>query len=137
MEYDRWYYYSYVKISGEVSIWIDGVKDSAAGIGVTSGNSGPLYIGGDPWYNSLTNVGYDNFQFHMKALSETEIKTVASGAILYNEALVIAYDFGSIVDNIVKDISGYGNDGTIVGYPTFPEGGAPEGKYQLDLPGAG
>ncbi len=35
VEYDRWYHYSYVKINGEVSIWIDGVKDSAAGIGVS------------------------------------------------------------------------------------------------------
>jgi hypothetical protein len=73
----------------------------------------------------------------MKALSETEIKTVASGAILYNKELVIAYDFSSVDGNKIKDISGNGNDGTITGNPTFPEGGAPEGKYELELPGAG
>ncbi len=70
------------------------MKDSEVGIGVTSGNNGPLYIGGDPWYQSLTNVGYDNFQFHVKALDEEEIKQCASGAILFSDHLVLAYDFG-------------------------------------------
>jgi hypothetical protein len=102
------------------------VKDSEVGIGVTSGNNGPLYIGGDPWYRSLTNAGYDNFQIHTRALTEEEIQTTAGGAILFNKNLVLAFDFGEISDNKVRDLSPYGNDGTINGV-TFPKGGAYEG----------
>ena len=71
----------------------------------------------------------------MKALSESEIQTCAEGAILFNDELVAAFDFSGVNldDNTIKDISPYGNHGTIVGGPTFPEGGAPEGHYALDL----
>ena len=137
MEYDTWYHYTYLKKDNTVSIWIDGVKDSEVAIGVTSGNKGAFWISGDPWYNSLTRAGYDNFQVHNKALSEEEIQTTVGGAILFNDNLVLAYDFGEISDNKVRDLSPYGNDGVINGV-TFPEGGAPEGHhvYKLPPPGA-
>jgi hypothetical protein len=46
---------------------------------------------------------------------------------------VLAYDFGSIVDGVVQDLSSYQNHGTATGNCNFPEGGAPEGYSELDL----
>ncbi len=46
---------------------------------------------------------------------------------------MLAFDFGEIVDGVVKDLSSYQNHGTVGGGATFPEGGAPEGNHDLDL----
>ncbi len=69
--------------------------------GTSVSNNGPLYIGGNPRYESLHGGGYDNVQIHNKALTESEIQMTATGAILFNDNLVLAYDFGSIVDGVV------------------------------------
>jgi hypothetical protein len=38
--------------------------------GTSVSNNGPLYIGGNPWYESLHGGSYDNVQIHNKALTE-------------------------------------------------------------------
>ncbi len=138
LDYGVWTYITYLKKGRTLSVWYDGVKDSEKALaGPITSNNGPLYFGGDPWYYSCVNADFDNLQIHMKALSDEEIQVTATGAILFNDELVLAYDFGSIIDGVVQDLSPNGNHGTVNGDLTFPVGGAPEGKTVLVLPEPG
>jgi hypothetical protein len=138
MEWNKWYYVTYRKVGQALEIYHDGVKTHEVGLGgPTVGNDGPLYFGRDPWYNGLDGASYDNLQIHKRALTEEEIAQTATGAILFNDDLVLAYDFGERIDGVIRDLSDYGNDGEILGGMTFPDGGAPEGKHIVVMPPPG
>jgi hypothetical protein len=79
MELNRWYYITYLKKGNTLSLWYDGVKDSESGLAPTVYNTGPIYIGKDPWYGGLNGAGYDNIQIHKRALTEDEIERTAAG----------------------------------------------------------
>ena len=50
------------KEGSAVKIYYDGEEVGAMTLGGPSfSNTGPLYIGKDPWYNGIIGAGYDNF----------------------------------------------------------------------------
>ena len=99
MEFNQWYYVTYLYKDKVLSIWYDGVKDSEKAIsGNVVSNTGNFYFGRNPWYNGLDGAEYDNLQMHRAALTDEEIAQTATGAIVFNEDLVLAYDFGDRAD---------------------------------------
>jgi hypothetical protein len=61
---------------------------------------------------------WDYVQIHSRAITTEEISAIANpsvaGPILFDDSLMLAFDFHSMgADGVVKDISGYGHDGTI------------------------
>ena len=56
-------------------------------------NTGSLWIGRMPEASGVPESGFDNFQVHNRALTSEEIKSAAAGNIIYNQNLIIAYNF--------------------------------------------
>ncbi len=74
MDFNKWYYVTYLYKDKVLSIWYDGVKDSEKAIsGNVVSNTGNFYFGRNPWYNGVDGAEYDNLQMHRAALSEEEI----------------------------------------------------------------
>ena len=46
-----------------------------------------------PMAVGVPEAGFDNFQVHNRALTSNEIQSAAAGNIMYNQNLVIAYNF--------------------------------------------
>ncbi|MCD6218923.1 DUF4091 domain-containing protein, partial [Candidatus Calescamantes bacterium] len=65
----------------------------------------PRYLCGD----------LDEFRVYKRALSEEEVKKRYMGKEIGREGLVLELTMDKIENNIVKDTSGYGNDGKILG----------------------
>ena len=108
----------------------DGVMVASKTLGGKSkSNTGPLYIGRDPWYQGLVGAGFDNIQIHNRALTLAEIKQTAAGKILFNINLVLAVNFATgVVNGTVKDLSQYKNNVTVVGKVAMLKGGSPSTK---------
>ena len=56
-------------------------------------NTGSLWIGRMPMAVGVPEAGFDNFQVHKRALTSNEIQSAVAGNIIYNQNLVIAYNF--------------------------------------------
>ena len=98
--------------------------------GASVWNDGPLYIGRDPWYDGPKNWGLDNLQIHNRPLTKEEITQIMDGGILYNENLVMGFDFDEgVTDGKVYDVSNFENNGDVDGNPSmaYEEGYEPEG----------
>jgi hypothetical protein len=132
MELHKWVYITYLVDNHVLKLFYDGEEVNYENIpGNVVGNTGPLYIGKDPWYNGVVGAGFDNIQIHNRALSTEEIKQAASGQILFNDNLVLAFDFADgIVDGKVKDLSRFGHDATVHGNPKMAVGGPPKTEYE-------
>jgi hypothetical protein len=107
-----------------LTVFYNGIEvKNVDGLGDSVSNDGPIYIGGDKWKEGIAGAGYDNLQIHNRALTLTEITETAQGnrgTILFNDDLVLAYDFnGGGKDGVIKDLSRYGHDATVYGTPTF------------------
>ncbi len=63
-----------------------------------------------PMSFGVPEAGFDNFQVHKRALSSNEIQSAAAGNIIYNQNLVIAYNFNDgVIEGQIKDLSTYGH----------------------------
>ncbi|HYF51322.1 MAG TPA: LamG domain-containing protein, partial [Planctomycetota bacterium] len=73
----NWYHIAYVKEDKTLTLYVNGAIDSSVQLaGRTVGNTGPIYIGKDPWYQSVEGR-YDDYVIYTRALSAEEVKGMA------------------------------------------------------------
>ncbi len=127
MEYNRWYRITLLKEGYSLKIFYDGGEVASRTLsGESYSNTGPLYIGKDPWYKGITGGGYDNIQIHNRALTGDEIDQVGVyGAIIIDSSTALAIDFAEPVteDGKVKELSVHETNAGVVGTPGMTEGG--------------
>ncbi len=125
---NKWVYMTYMKKGSQLKMYYDGkVVGKETLSGKSKSNTGPLYIGKDPWYSGVTGAGFDNIQIHNRALTHDEIRHITYGQILFNDNLVLALDFSSsVTSGKVKDLSSYGHDVKVVGGLKMLSGGPPQ-----------
>jgi hypothetical protein len=58
--------------------------------GSTTGNSGPLYVGDDPWYAG-SNVHMDDIRVYNRSLCPSEVQTLYNGGDLYEGVKIIKW----------------------------------------------
>ncbi|GAB4204954.1 MAG: hypothetical protein OHK0022_30580 [Roseiflexaceae bacterium] len=101
-----WTHVGYVKRGNTLELYLNGVLDSSVALaGTVVGNSGPLYIGKDPWYSGLGGA-LDELVVVQRAWTSGEVA-----------ALATALPTGArwLLDAAATDTSGNGNTGTISG----------------------
>jgi hypothetical protein len=63
-----------VKAGNKWRCYVNGVLDTEFTLSAdTTGNSGPLYVGDDPWFGG-SNVYMDDVRLYNGALTDTEVK---------------------------------------------------------------
>jgi len=73
----NWYHIAYVKQDKSLTLYVNGAVDSSAPLnGRSIGNTGPVYIGKDPWYPSVEGR-YDDYVIYTRALTAAEVKGMA------------------------------------------------------------
>ena len=82
-------------------MYYDGVEEVQMEIeGELVPNKGPLYIRKHPLYETyLLHGRMDNIQIHNRALTDEEIQYISHSKILYNEYLLLAYNFNRGIIN--------------------------------------
>jgi hypothetical protein len=74
---NAWTHVAYVRKANALKIYIDGQKDSEIVINSrVLSNSGPIYIGKDPWYPGAP-CGIDDYRIYTRALTDGEIRLLA------------------------------------------------------------
>ena len=74
---NQWVHIAFVKSGNAIRLYINGVLDSQRTLnGSVIGNSGPLYIGKDPWHSGADSL-MDDVRIYNRALSASEIATLA------------------------------------------------------------
>ena len=68
-----WTHLTYVKSGHKLTLYIDGRKDNEVDLdGAVLSNSGPLYVGKDPWFNGV-NGSIGDYRIYSRALLRGEI----------------------------------------------------------------
>lgn len=76
---NTWTHIAYVKHGNTLRIFINGKKDSEQPLaGRVLSNTGPIYIGKDPWYPGLS-CAIDEYRIYTRALTVSEINLLATG----------------------------------------------------------
>jgi hypothetical protein len=125
VELNKWTHISVILKEGELSVYINGVKDNSSTASSfiyisSSGNGsiGQYTTSSEVWKGYLNDIRiYDN------ALSQKEINELAKAKVLH-------YVFNKD-ESIVYDNSGYKRDGNKVNSPTFVEGRLGSGSYRF------
>jgi hypothetical protein len=93
-----WMHYTYRFDGSWLEFYADGNYDNGMGIkGTSIMNTGPFYVGGDPWYSNFG--GYiDEFHIYQKALDGNEIAIMAGGGHVKDKTLLAWWDFSSFND---------------------------------------
>lgn len=122
---DTWYYIAFVvdRAAGKMYFYHDATRiESSTDISTWYVDNGfDLIIGAGRSVDSggiayFMKGAVANPRFWKRALSETEIAEDRESADPAEEGLVAAYDFSQIDGLTLKDISGNGHDGVLVGY---------------------
>ena len=125
---NQWTHIAYVKYDDTLSLYVNGQLDAQADLqGSTIANSGPLYIGKDPWNNGLKAI-LDEIQIYERALSALEIEQMSGTGPL--TLLPIQPEIGVAGERISFHVSAAGGDA-----PTFKwlfGDGTPETAYTTD-----
>jgi hypothetical protein len=113
----------------EMSIYVDGVLENTCGAGVLVSQDGvsPITIGAyRPGSSSYQFDGLiDELNIWDTALNQDQIQSIMSSELSGNEAGLVGYwNFNEGEGDMLYDLSGNGNDGTIYG-ATWDEDGAP------------
>ncbi|MBA3845506.1 MAG: hypothetical protein H0X45_02550 [Planctomycetes bacterium] len=70
---NSWTHVACVKAGRTLRLYLDGVLDSEVALaGDTVGNSGPIYVGKDPWYPGV-DTAIDQLKIYARALADEEI----------------------------------------------------------------
>ncbi|MHC4072543.1 MAG: LamG domain-containing protein, partial [Planctomycetota bacterium] len=138
---DVWLHHAVVKTADQLTYYRNGIEASSGTFTQALDFPQPLFFGGDNeaaagenWSGLMSEVGIYN-----RALSEAEIRYLA-GFRSTTEAVPVGHwtlDEGA--GTMVADVSGNGNDGTIVGNPTGIPGilGTALEFHGLGAPGGG
>ena len=110
----QWSHVAIIRSGTSYKCYINGALDSTYTIiGTTTGNSGPLYVGDDPWYAG-SNVTLDDVRIYRRALTPTEIVEMYG--------LVGHWKLNETSGTTAGDSSGIGNNGTLNNGPTWTSG---------------
>lgn len=119
-----WSHVTLIKSGSAWRCYINGVLDSSTTLsGTTTGNSGPLYVGDDPWYPG-SGCAMDDVRIYNYALSDTEIAEV--------HGLIAHWKLDDAGGSDAQDSTLAGNDAELTGtqnWTTGVEGGAFDFDY--------
>ena len=125
----NWHHVTGTYNGSEMSIYVDGVLENTCGAGVLVSQDGvsPITIGAyRPGSSSYQFDGLvDELNIWDTALNQEQIQSNMSSELNGNETGLVAYwNFNEGEGDMLYDLSGNGNDGTIYG-ATWDEDGAP------------
>ena len=142
-DFEQWHHYAFIKNQGTKQIWIDGnkVKEST-GADPLPADFALAYLGsnGNSDGKKSPDATLDDFALFNGALTETEIKAIASGAPIGAPVLIAYWDFEKFDDggasSITSKVGGY--VGAVQGNPTIVPISRPGGGGKgLDISGGG
>ncbi len=106
---NQWVHVTYAKVGNKLRLYFNGVMDSEVTLaGASVANSGPLYLGKDPWYNG-TNCRLDDVRVYTRVLTISEIIALA------NQSRAPDDNDGDGAPDYLEDTNG---DGSVTGDPT-------------------
>jgi hypothetical protein len=86
-----WSHVACVKSGNKWRCYINALLDTEFTLsGTTTGNSGPLYLGDDPWYNG-SNVFMDDIRVYNRALCPSEITALEAGGNAFGGVKIIKW----------------------------------------------
>jgi hypothetical protein len=123
-----WYFVAITFDGSRISFYLNGKQDGSSTVpGRLCTNDKPLYIGVDfPLTTEYWHGAIDELRIWNSPLSESQIQDVMNGTQAPLESGLVGYwafDEGS--GSIAHDLSGYANDGVLMGNPTWISPGAP------------
>jgi hypothetical protein len=76
---NQWTHVAYVKAGNRLTLYLNGIKDSEVTLaGTVLGNTGPLYVGKDPWYGGAAS-SLDDLRIYNRALTAAEVQALGAG----------------------------------------------------------
>jgi hypothetical protein len=88
---NAWSHVAFVKAGNKWRCYINAILDTEFTLsGTTTGNSGPLYIGDDPWYAG-SNVYMDDIRIYNRALCPSEITALKTGGNPFGGVRIIKW----------------------------------------------
>ena len=144
----RWMKVTLVMENHKMTLYIDGKKAAEQkGVGVRNiselGSNLISYLGKSFYNDPYFKGSYDNVKVYNRVLSEKEITgNTGENVKPAEKEMILHYDFQNVENNIIKDVSGKGNDGTIKGTGatinegvlTLPGGNAGSSAAYVELP---
>ncbi|MEE0419765.1 MAG: immunoglobulin-like domain-containing protein [Lachnospiraceae bacterium] len=129
---NQWMSVALVMENHKMTLYVNGKRAAEQkGVGVRSiselGSDLISYLGKSFYNDPYFKGSYDNVKVYNRALDQKEISGEEPEPA--EKELLLHYDFKEVKDNVIKDVSGKGNDGTIKG------NGAVAGNGTLTLPG--
>lgn len=119
-----WSHLAFVKAGNKWRCYINGVLDTEYTMsGTTLGNSGPLYVGDDPWYGGCPSW-MDDVRLYNVALADAEIKA------LYG--VVGHWKLDETTGTTAADATNAGNTGTHVNGPVIVPSGLIDAAVSFD-----
>jgi hypothetical protein len=119
-----WTHVACVKAANKWRCYINGALDTEFTLlGGSTGNSGPLYIGDDPFYSGA-QAWFDDVRIYNVALTVPEIKA------LYG--VVGQWKLDETAGTVAADASSAGNAGAYVGDPEINQAGVVDAAVRLD-----
>jgi hypothetical protein len=86
-----WSHVACVKAANKWRCYINGVLDTEFTLsGTTTGNSGPLYVGDDPWYAG-SNVHMDDVRVYNRALCASDVQTLFNSGNSFQGVKIIKW----------------------------------------------
>ena len=129
---NRWIHISvvYDTLGNSANLYINGVFESSVNINYSPTNSPINAIGGADSYN-YSSGHIDDVRIYDHPLSEKEIKELSKAKVLHYK-----FDEQDLTTKIVKDCSGFGNDGTVADAtaPSWSED-SPVGRGSMEFSG--
>lgn len=117
---NQWYHVAVVKNASTVTLYVNGEIDNTGTVAANFLSNvdvaiGEFLLNGAPQANYYFKGKMDEISFWSKALSQNEIQTNMNQPLIGNESgLISYYSFDQENGSILHDISGNGNDGTLI-----------------------
>lgn len=134
---DTWHHLAVVfDRDGEMTVYMDGARDSSTNMAGHSGKTAdtglPVVLGaGGNKKNGMSRCALDEVRMYTRALSAGEVQDLYRDVMdgdgmtaLINDGLVMhsTFDQDSVTASQITDVTGRGNNGTVMGGPTYEKG---------------
>lgn len=120
LQTDTWYHSAVSRQSGNISLYLNGNLDGSGTLAGNIATTANFAIGNGPDYTSEAFGGsIDEVRVYTRALSASEVATLAAGGDLSVSSLVGQWKFDEGSGTVAIDSSGNGYNGSFVGAPVY------------------